>query len=79
MPDDRTLARHGGTHATGYNGRVRLELWLEDRAPQEGPLVVWMSPGQAIGAVEQLAGAARQALVENIKGYPSRRCVPAFT
>lgn len=68
MPGDRTLARHGGTQATGHDGRVRLELWLEDRAPQDGPLVVWMSPGQAIGAVEQLAGAARRALAENIKG-----------
>ncbi len=63
---EKNLDRNGGSGAGVRDGRVRLELWCDDRSGLDDPIYVWMSPGQAMGLVEQLSRAARMALKEQL-------------
>lgn len=64
---ERTLDSTGGASAFTHGGKVRVELWCEDRAPSTGPLVVLMTPGQAMALCSRLAASAAQALADALK------------
>lgn len=64
---ERQLDDAIGPNAIGINGVVRVELWPVDRESGEGPIVVTMTPGQAMAFCARLADASRRALQDALK------------
>lgn len=64
----RTADPNGGTSAFPCaDGRIRLEIWDEEREPNDDPYAVTLTPGQAMGLVCDLSGAAKIALAKLLK------------
>jgi hypothetical protein len=56
-----------GASVTAHDGKVVVSLWLDSRRPPDDPLMIDMTPGEALDLIGKLAPCASLALQRALK------------